>query len=89
MVGPNSIISIATCYGMDSPVIKSQWEQDFSHPSRLALGTIQPPRQWVPDLSWGQSRWGMVLTTHRHLAPRIKKKLSYTATPPLGLHSLF
>lgn len=31
--------------------------------------------------------WGMMVTTHPHLAPRIKKEYSYTATSPLGLQS--
>jgi hypothetical protein len=29
------------------------------------------------------------LTTHLHLAPRLKKEWSYTSTPPLGLRGLF
>ena len=29
----------------------------------------------------------MALTTHLHLAPRLKKEWSYTSIPPLGLHS--
>jgi len=26
---------------------------DCVHPSRKAMGSIQPPTQWVPGLSWG------------------------------------
>jgi hypothetical protein len=33
--------------------------------------------------------WGMALTTHPHLALRLKEEQSYTSTPPLGLHGLF
>jgi hypothetical protein len=29
------------------------------------------------------------LTTHPHLAPRLKKEYSYTCIPPLGLLGLF
>jgi hypothetical protein len=29
----------------------------------------------------------MVLTTHPHLAQRLKKEQSYTSTPPLCLHT--
>ena len=31
----------------------------------------------------------MALTTHSHLAPRLKKELTYTSTPTLGLRGLF
>lgn len=36
---------IMTRYGLDGPGIESQWKQDFTHTSRLALATTQPPRQ--------------------------------------------
>ena len=49
-LGQDSIVDIATCYRLYSPGIKSQWRQDFPHLSRLALGTTQPPIQWVPGL---------------------------------------
>jgi len=28
----------------------------------------------------------VALTTHIHVAPRLKKEQRYTSTPPLGLH---
>ena len=36
----------------------------------------------------GISSHGVALTTHPHLAPRLKEEESYTSTPPLGLHGL-
>jgi hypothetical protein len=32
---------------------------------------------------------GVVLTTHPHLAPRLKKEYGCTSTPPLSFHGLF
>ena len=52
-VGRDSSVGIPTRYGLDGPGIESQWGRDFPHPSRPALGTPQPPIQWVPGLSRG------------------------------------
>jgi hypothetical protein len=43
----------ATRYGLEGPGIDSRWGRDFPHPSRAALGSTQPPVQWVPGLSRG------------------------------------
>jgi hypothetical protein len=50
-MGRGSAISVATCSELDGPGIESEWEQDFLHVSRLALGPTQPPIQWVLGLS--------------------------------------
>jgi hypothetical protein len=39
--GPGSSVGIATGFGLDGPVIESQWGRDFSHTSRPALGAHQ------------------------------------------------
>jgi hypothetical protein len=54
--GPGSSAGIATGYGLDDPGIKTRWGRDFSHLSIPALGSIQPPVQWVPGLSRGRKR---------------------------------
>ena len=86
-MGWDSAVGIATCYGLDGPGIESWCGRDLPHPSRLAVGSTQPPIQWVPSLSWGKAA-GATLATHSHLAPRLKKEQSCTSTPPLGLHGL-
>ena len=51
--GLGNIVSIVTGYGLDGPGIESRWGRDFLHLSGLALGSTQPPVQWVAGLSWG------------------------------------
>jgi hypothetical protein len=51
--GRDSVVGIATRYGLDGPGIESRWGRDFSHTSRPALGPTLPPIQWVPGLSRG------------------------------------
>jgi hypothetical protein len=59
--GWDSVVGIATRYGLDGPGIQSWWKQDFPHPSRPALGPVQPPVQWVPGLFLGGKVAGMWL----------------------------
>jgi hypothetical protein len=56
--GHGSSVGIASGYGLDGPGIESQWGRDFPHLSRPALGSTQPPVQWIPGLSWGKDRPG-------------------------------
>jgi len=82
LVGRDSSVGMATRYGLDGPGIESRCGRDFSHPSRSALRTTQPPVQRE------KSRRSLTLTTQHHIAPRLKKEWSYTSTPPLGLLGL-
>ena len=49
-MGQSSSVSIATRYELDGPGIESRCGGDFPRPSRRALGSTQPPIQWVPGL---------------------------------------
>jgi hypothetical protein len=46
----DSVVGIATRYGLDDPGIESRWGRDFPHLSRPALRHTQPPVQWVLGL---------------------------------------
>ena len=87
-MGQDSAIGVATRYGVDGPGIESRWGQDFPHPSTPALG-LTHPIQWVLGHSLGYSGRDVVLTTHPHPAPRLKKEYSNTSIPLMGLHGLF
>ena len=50
MMGVDSSVSIATCYGLDGSGIESRWRRDFPHSPTPAPGPTQPPVQWVGGL---------------------------------------
>jgi hypothetical protein len=57
-VGWDSIVGIATRYGLDGPGIESRWSRDFQHPPSPALGHTQPLVQCVPGLFPGGNAAG-------------------------------
>jgi len=52
-----AVFGIATDYGLDGPGSNPGGDEIF-RPYRPALGPTQPPVQWVPGLSRGQSAAG-------------------------------
>ena len=46
----NSVIGIATRYGLDGRGIESRWGRDFQRMSRPVLGPTNPPIYWVPEI---------------------------------------
>jgi hypothetical protein len=84
-VGPNSVVGIATHYGLNGPGIEFRAGARFSATLQTCSASCTMDNG---SLSRGQSGRGMALTTHLHLAPRLKKEHSYTSTPPLGLNGL-
>ena len=55
--GSGSSVGIATDYGLEGSGSNPDGGEIF-RASIPALGSIQPPVQWVPDLSRGQSAAG-------------------------------
>ena len=49
-MGRNSVVGIATRYGLDGPGIESWWGREFPHLSRTVLGPTQPLIQWEAGL---------------------------------------
>jgi len=78
----DSIVSIPTCYGQDSPGTESWWEQDFLYQSILAL---EPTQSSVLGLF---SRDKVAGTWPRSLTPpssaKVKVRLEQYLFTPLG-----
>jgi hypothetical protein len=55
--GRDGSVGIVTHYGLDGPGIESRCGLDLLHPATPALRPTQPPTQWVPGHSQGQSAW--------------------------------
>jgi hypothetical protein len=79
--GPGSVVGIATGYGLEGPGIESRWRRDYPHLSRPALGPTQPPVQWIPGLSRGKERPGLVADPSPPLVPWLWKSRAIPLLP--------
>jgi hypothetical protein len=88
VTGPGSVVGIATGYGLDGPGIEYWWEGDFPHLSRPAMGSTQPPVQWVPGVKSG---WIVTPTPHPLLGTRSLRheRVELYLYSPYGLYGLY
>jgi len=69
----DDVIGVATRNWLDVPGIESRWGVRFSAPVHSGP-EAQPPSYTMGTGSFpGVKRRGVALTTHPHLAPRLKK----------------
>jgi hypothetical protein len=64
-MGRESVVDIATRYGLIGPGIESRWGQNFPYASRLAVKSTQPRIQWVTVLSQGEEAGTPTHIKHR------------------------
>jgi hypothetical protein len=71
LVGRDSSVGIATCYGLHGPGIESRWGRDFSHSYGPALDPTQPPIRVFPESkAVGARRW-----LHTPSSAKVKESL--------------
>ena len=88
-MGRDSSVGIANRYGLDGTGIEFRWCRHFSAPVQTGPGA-QPDSYAMGNGSFsGVKRPGRSLDHSTHLVPTLKKELSYSSTPPLGLRGLF
>jgi hypothetical protein len=62
---------------------------EFSKTSRPALGSTQPPIEWVPEVVSTGVNWpGRVADLSLPASTEVKNRWSYNSAPPLYLHTL-
>jgi hypothetical protein len=74
---------------LDGPGIEFRWKRDFPHPSRPALGPIEPPIQLLPGHSWEVKLPGRGVNHPPTPNTGVKEKVELYVHSRLGLHGLF
>jgi hypothetical protein len=63
-----------------------QGQDTFLKDAQTSFGASQPPLHWVLRFLPAKSGWGVKLTTHPHLVPRLRMTMCYNSSPPTWLH---
>jgi len=87
-MGPDSSVTVATCYGLDGLGIESQWGRDFPH---LSIPTLGPPSLLYNGCRFfpgGKAAGACPLPPTQSIA-EVKERVELYLCSPLGLHSLF
>jgi hypothetical protein len=85
-VSRDSIVGIATRYGLDGPGFEFRQQKNRSRPTP---GPIQPPIQWVPRFFvWGKvaRAWSWLLT---YVHSEDKNEWNCASAPSLWLHGVY
>jgi hypothetical protein len=77
----DSVVSIETCYRLDSPEDQTPVAVKFSTPVQTSSGAHLVSYTMDTVSFPGVKQWGNVLTTHFHLELRLKTEYSYTFLP--------
>jgi hypothetical protein len=83
-VSRDSVVGIATRYGLDGPGVESRWGRDFSQQSTPNLGTTQPGMQRVSSLFPGVKQPGSGVDHPPPSSARVKGRVELYLYSPSG-----
>jgi len=82
-VDRDSVVGIATPYGLDGPGIEFRWGRDFPRQTKSVLGPTQSSVQWVPSLFRGL-RGRLVALTTTPFSAEVKERVEVYLYSPCG-----
>ena len=80
-MGHDSLVDIATGYGLEGPGIETRWDRDFPHLSRPALGPTQPMYNGYRVFPGGKERPGRAADPSPLLVPWSRKSRAIPLLP--------